>query len=196
MIRWYPKSYSCDHSAVPSLLTEYKVNPNSRSRAGQTPLHIAAIYGRSLSWLSWHGGWNWGKRKKYFDKLKGGRSTTTWRTSTEQMLTSWTCPARLPVVAFILLFYRWQPLVNKMTKLPSTLSTILWSSYWNHSSQLIFCPGGRILPSTAARLWRKQSWDSQNMAGKCPNARTKHKNPIYDIIWHGNTWFPHQDLGI
>jgi len=26
-------------------------------------------------------------------------------------------------------------------------------------------PGGRILPSTAARLWRQQSWDSQNMAG-------------------------------
>ena len=81
-----------------------------------------------------------------------------------------------------------------MTKLSSKSPTILWSSYWNHSSQLIFCPGGRILPSTAARLWRKQSWDSQNMAGKCQHARTKHKSPINDFIWHGNTWFPHQDL--
>ena len=32
-----------------SLLTVYKVNPNLRSRAGQTPLHIAGIYGRSPS---------------------------------------------------------------------------------------------------------------------------------------------------
>ena len=72
VIWWYPKSDHCDQSAVPSLLTEYKVNPNSRSRAGQTPLHIAAIYGRSLSWLSWHGGWNWGKRKNILTNRKEG----------------------------------------------------------------------------------------------------------------------------
>ena len=72
VIWWYPKIDHCDHSAVPSLLTEYKVNPNSRSRAGQTPLHIAAIYGRSLSSLSWHGGWNWGKRKNILTNWKAG----------------------------------------------------------------------------------------------------------------------------
>ena len=80
VIWWYPKSDHCDHSACPSLLTEYKVNPNSRSRAGQTPLHIAAIYGRSLSWLSiganngqaWHGGWNWGRRKNILTNWKAG----------------------------------------------------------------------------------------------------------------------------
>ena len=44
--------------------------------------------------------WGHNKEVKYLDKSKGGRSTTTWRTNTEQIVTSWTCPARLPVVAF------------------------------------------------------------------------------------------------
>jgi len=44
LIHWAVKHNN--RRLLESLLTEYKVDPNLRSRAGQTPLHIAAIYGR------------------------------------------------------------------------------------------------------------------------------------------------------
>jgi len=44
LIHWAVKHNN--RQLLESLLTDYNVNPNSKSRAGQTPLHIAAIYGR------------------------------------------------------------------------------------------------------------------------------------------------------
>ena len=122
------------------------------------------------------------KEKKYFDKLKGGRSTTTWRTSTEQMLTSWTCPARFAVVAFILLFYRQQH--NKIAKLPSELSDVFLSFVKSFQS-------GNILPRWPHSTFNCSKAMAQTVVGftkygrqvsKCKNQAQKPN------LWHHKTW--------